>query len=204
MSTHKNLKFKAKNSSYFYSILLNYDEISLFKSITNKDNRIIILFKAEEQNNKYKQEVANSGKSYGNRDEAYYSLYNASKYILGMGEIHNILNNITGDYKEHVECKLNGMHIYIALKIISTVYSAKADELIKHEKDYNNNSIITMSEFEYINKKNNMIEELESIQKLDVKLRSIFNPKDIILSEAQFNNCDTIKLDAICKMRPKE
>ena len=55
-----------------------------------------------------------------------------------------------------------------------------------------------------INKKNIMIEELESIQKLDIKIRNIFNPKEILLSELQFTNSDIIKIDGICKMRPKE
>ena len=139
------LEFKAKKSSHFYSILLNYDEIKLFKSITNKDNRISLLLNAEEENKLYEKKVKISGKSYGNRDEAYYSLYDASKYMLGMGEIYDILDNIKVDYKEQIECKFNGMHIYIALKIISIVYSVKADELIKHEKDFNNNAVITMS-----------------------------------------------------------
>ena len=197
------LKFKAKDSSHFYTILLTKAEIDLFKSITHIDNHIVVYEKAEKQNKDYLKNVENSGKSYGNRDEAYYTLYDASKYLLGMDNIYNILDNLDVNYSGETECKLNGMHIYTGLNVIKIVYNNKADKLITMEHNYHNNSIVSTTYNDFVEDKNSRIEELQKIQKLDIKLREVVNPKELTISQLQFAKSELSDIDGICKSRPK-
>lgn len=196
------LKFKAKDSSHFYSISMNKGEVNLLKTITHIDNHIILYKKAEKQNQEYIKEVKDTGKLYLNRDEAYVTLYDATKYTLAMENIYDIANKIIIN-SEELNCKLNGMHIYTLLKIITIIYNDIADKLIKLEDDYKNNTVTTKSYDKFVDEKNYFIEELNSIQKLDIKIRKVVNPKELTISKNQFEKSSLETIDGICKMRPK-
>ena len=195
------LKFNAKNSSHFYSIPMNESEVNLLKTITHIKNHIILYKKAEEQNQEYMKDVKDTGKLYLNRDVAYITLYDATKYTLAMENIHDIASNIIID-SEELNCKLNGMHIYTLLKIITIIYNDIADNLIKLEHDYSNNTVITKSRNEFNCEKNSLIEELNSIQELDIKIREVVNPKELTISKNQFEKSSLERIDGICKNRP--
>lgn len=201
MSTQKNLKFSAKNSSYFYTLTLSKEELELFKSIVHNDNYIVLYKKAEQIDEDYRKKIEATGKLYGNRDESYYSLYDATKYTIGAGNVYNILDKTESNNEGLFEVKLNSMHIYVSLEIIKLVYSSKAQKYIDNEHAFHNNSLNTKTMDAYLEEKNEMINELENIKKLDLKVRESTNPREILTAEKFFNSLNLKNIDEFLKKR---
>ena len=195
-------KFNAINSKYAYNIEISSKLMNTLKKLISKEYHEDIYDKAENINAAYLNEVKLSGKSFGNRDSAYKSLYTASKYIRGMVHIEDILKS-TQDINGTYICKFNGMQIYILLKVLDILYDKKSTELEELTDMYKNYMVLEITQDEYIFKNNELIIILNDIEEIIVSIRKKFNPKEISIAKEQFYKSNIRKIGEICSCRPK-